>query len=131
MIEAALAILEPRERSVDYELAEGHAQLAALYGGRGDAGRARRHAREAFELIRDDQDDSWMYAMFNVRIARGLLSQRLYDEAERLLVPAHRVLDSAFGAGNANTEEARRLLVRLYEQWERPERAAEYAAAMP
>jgi hypothetical protein len=51
---------------------------------------------------------------------------RRFDEAEEQLTRAHDVLRTELGEGHADTQEAVRGLIELYEAWDRPEMGSEY-----
>ena len=53
-----------------------------------------------------------------------------YQQAERLLLAAHSVLKGNLGEDNEWTETAISHLVKLYESWGKPEKAAEYRAML-
>jgi hypothetical protein len=53
-----------------------------------------------------------------------------YERAEELLLAAYPVLRQVMGEQNMRTELAVRRLVKLYEAWGKPEKAAEYRALL-
>jgi non-specific serine/threonine protein kinase/serine/threonine-protein kinase len=55
-----------------------------------------------------------------------LTELRRFDEAEEQLTRAHDVLRTELGEGHADTQEAVRGLIELYEAWDRPEMGSEY-----
>jgi eukaryotic-like serine/threonine-protein kinase len=73
------------------------------------------------------------YPAGNWRIgeAKGLLGECLtaqgrYEDAEAMLLDAHRLLKEGPGWEGQEARETRRRLLALYEAWGRPEKAAAY-----
>jgi hypothetical protein len=67
----------------------------------------------------------------SARPLRSTSSSARFEEAEPLLLDAHRKLVAGWGATSPYTVSAARDLVRLYEAWERPALAATYRGRSP
>lgn len=57
--------------------------------------------------------------------------QRRFDEAEVLALEVYRVYQTALGENHDHTKQVVNRLVELYEDWGRPEQAAEWRAKLP
>ncbi|MEM7305277.1 MAG: serine/threonine-protein kinase [Planctomycetota bacterium] len=127
MVSFSLEHLLPYAKELPLDLADAHAQLSELAALAGEARRAERQARLASEALRAREGRSnWLTAQVQVRIARTLLRQGMYRDAEELLVPSQRILADQIGSDNTDTKSANALLVDLYEAWGKPERAEPY-----
>jgi serine/threonine protein kinase len=124
----ALAMLRNWEETHPLPLAEAMA-LRASTTREEDAVAARRLAREAFLLIREaGLSGNWFTAASEIRIARSLLEQGAYQEAEWILRPCYDVFAAQLGGRHTETLTARALLFDLYTAWDRPEDARAFAA---
>ena len=63
-------------------------------------------------------------------ILRTRRSKKTYPEAEGLLIAARTEATAARGANDPEALEATRVLVRLYDDWRRPEESAKWSAAL-
>jgi hypothetical protein len=55
-----------------------------------------------------------------------LTAQKRYDDAESLLVKSYNELKAKLGNQDKRTTEARQRLAKLYEDWNKPEQAAQF-----
>ncbi|MCP4248851.1 MAG: serine/threonine protein kinase [bacterium] len=132
MAEAARDVLGHWTDRVPVDFAESASVLAGCARAAGDFAQAKRYAQEAWAAAADDRPrGDWMVSSKEVRIARGLLAEGLYEPAEELLRPAHELLQIQLGDGYADTTEARRLLRELYTNWGKPQEAGRYADPPP
>ncbi len=126
--EEALAILSHRQQELAVEVAEALSILAETAQTRGAVDEARSRALEAWQLARQaPRQGMWFNAAAEVRIARCLLQQRLYAEAETLLTPAYEAFVLQLGTQHGDTHVVRRLLFDLYTSWGRPDDASRFA----
>jgi len=102
---------------------------AGLHGSDGDLGEAVVLATRAIESYTDNGVDEAGLEMARARSALGghLLDLERFDEAEPLLLEAHRALVDLRGAENRDALASSELLARLYRAWGRPEQAARFA----
>ncbi len=92
---------------------------------------ARVLAADAWSVLqRAAPDDSWFIVAAEIRIARCLLRQRMFAEAEPALKRGYQVLVAQLTPQGGDTEYTRRLLHELYTAWGRPDEAARYAKAI-
>jgi serine/threonine protein kinase/Flp pilus assembly protein TadD len=88
--------------------------------------------REALAIQRQTfPEGHWRVAATNTALGASLTSLKRYAKAEALLLPSYSVLKSELGATNSDTLTALRGIVRLYEEWGKPEKAAAYGAQLP
>ena len=64
-------------------------------------------------------------------LARMYLQQRRYAESERLALAAYEPMLRSVGAEHERTVRIERLLENLYDQWGKPDKAAEWRAKLP
>jgi serine/threonine-protein kinase len=115
-------------------LPDAHPDVSASLIGLGRVRLAMGRASDAVALLREAldirrttyADDDWRTAQAEVHLGRGLLELGRYVEAEPLLLHGHRISLEQRGAGNAQTELARRALVGLYSALGQPEKAAPF-----
>jgi serine/threonine protein kinase len=55
-----------------------------------------------------------------------LVAQKRFEEAETLLLESHTAFNTALSANDPRTQKAKARLVRLYEEWGKPDQAAKY-----
>ena len=84
------------------------------------AGKARKVYTKALS------EDHWRTAVAVSAEGAALAGQRKYAEAESLLVKSHDVLSNDAGALPMFVTETTQRLASLYEDWGKPEQAAEY-----
>jgi serine/threonine-protein kinase len=68
----------------------------------------------------------WQTATTRSLLARCLIEQGRFPEAERLIEDAYDILAREFGASHTRTTAVAQRAVELYDAWKRPERAAEW-----
>lgn len=76
-------------------------------------------------------DDHWITAVFRANYGNTLVSLERYEEAESLLLNSLDVVTTVLGADHAHVASIREKIVRLYEKWEKPERADSYRDPNP
>ena len=108
-----------------------HAEAAAMLGhcARNDGAdeEAKRYAAEAWAALENGwQTGNWFEASQQVRIARVLLQEEMYQPAEQLLLPAYQVLHEQLGQSHPDSQIAIGLLRDLYSSIGRPKEAALY-----
>ncbi|MDQ3013059.1 MAG: serine/threonine-protein kinase, partial [Acidobacteriota bacterium] len=85
--------------------------------------------REAVEIRRKNFPGSdWRIAESESVLGECLLVQRRFAEAEPLLIGGYELLKAKRGEREPRTRQARARLVKLYQAWSKPERAAQYRA---
>ncbi len=72
----------------------------------------------------------WQTAVFQTSYGLCLRVLGRYDEAETQLLEAYPALASSLGLEHHYTRQSVLQLIHLYEKWDKPERAAEYRAAV-
>jgi len=75
--------------------------------------------------------DHYLTGMANQRLGECLMALKRFEEAERSLLQAHRVLSRVLGPEHKRTRNAVKILIDLYEAWNRPDLAAEWRNKMP
>jgi non-specific serine/threonine protein kinase/serine/threonine-protein kinase len=73
----------------------------------------------------------WRVATTETLLARCLVPQGRFAEAERLLIAAHPSVEKQFGASDQRTTRVVEAAVSLYEAWGKPDKAAEWRAKLP
>lgn len=74
-------------------------------------------------------DDDWRIGEALVLLAEALAGQRRFQEAEGPMLQGYHILTADLKALKKRVQYARRCIVRLYEAWQRPEKAASYRQA--
>jgi eukaryotic-like serine/threonine-protein kinase len=72
----------------------------------------------------------WQTAATQMLLARTLVAQRRYLDAERQILEAYPSLVKEFGPTNARTRAAAERAVELYDAWKRPDKSAEWRARL-
>ena len=108
------------------------ANLARVHLARKDAAAAESLLREALAI----RQRAYPAGHWRIGEAEGLLGETLsalgrYDEAEGMLLDAHRLLKDGPGWEGREAKATLLRLVALYEAWGRPEKAALYRPAQP
>ncbi len=102
--------------------------LAYISQGKFDAGEPLAH--EAFEFGRKKQPDDWQTFRAESLLGASLAGQKKYTEAETLLLAGYRgMVDRKEQMSAVNwyhLDRAREWIVRLYQFWGKPDRAAEW-----
>jgi non-specific serine/threonine protein kinase/serine/threonine-protein kinase len=98
----------------------------------GDARRAEEVLRESLAIhVKALPQGHWMIAATETLIARALVDQRRFAEAERLMLEAYPIVDAQFGAGHRRVTAVVERVVALYGAWGKPDKAAEWRAKLP
>jgi len=107
------------------------AVLGRALGPLGELPEAERWLRESWR-IRQEQFPSghWLIASSEKVLGEHLILQGRYREAETHLLRSEQALAAARGESAEVVRDARNSLVRLYEAWNRPERAATWRARL-
>ena len=125
MAREAVTLLAPNRSRLPTDLAEAHALLAETEP---DADEARRHAREAADILGGRGEiGMWFQTAGEVRVARALLAHEMLLEAERLLLPGYDALVAQLGPTHGDTQLTRRMIHDLYSAWGRPADAERFA----
>jgi serine/threonine protein kinase/tetratricopeptide (TPR) repeat protein len=134
-IAECLALRRKLLGSEDVRVAESLASLASLLNRAGQAAEAEPLARECLAIREKQIPDDWR--AFNARslLGESLMAQQKYVEAEPLLVSGfdgirQRSASATSGAVKPRLKEASQRVIRLYEETNRPEQAAEWKAKM-
>jgi serine/threonine protein kinase/tetratricopeptide (TPR) repeat protein len=75
--------------------------------------------------------DHWLPADSESRLGGCLTSLLRYEEAEKLLLSSYEILEKAPGTPPQRIVEAADRIVKLYETWKKPDKAAEWKAKRP
>ena len=98
---------------------------------RGRSARAERLLKEALEIEAAVlPEDHWFVFHTRSLLGQALTDQGRYEEAEPLLLASYPALEETFGESDRRTEHSVSRLAALYEQWDKPEKAAEYQALL-
>jgi tetratricopeptide (TPR) repeat protein len=128
----AIAIWRDRVGDVHPHLAVHIRNLASVMADQGKTAEAEARYLEACSMLQKVHGDShWLTADCRSVYGGFLTGLARYEEAEALLRPAHRVLEEKLGRENARTVAAVERLLKLYEAWGKPDKAAEYRAMLP
>jgi hypothetical protein len=73
----------------------------------------------------------FMTALTRCALGECLTAQKHIEEAETLLLASHFSLADSQGAQNPRTLLAQRRLLDLYQQWNKPDLAANFRASLP
>lgn len=85
--------------------------------------------REAARLrVESLPKDHFWTAVANSALGKCLTTQKRFIEAEPLLIESYHTLNSRLGQRDPRTIESLRRLVSLYQDWNKPEQAAQYRA---
>jgi Flp pilus assembly protein TadD len=75
--------------------------------------------------------EHWMTAAFRGNLGQSLMLQNRHADAEPHLLAAYEGLKSSLGADHPRTQSAASDLVRLYDEWGKPDEAEKYRANTP
>jgi serine/threonine protein kinase len=107
--------------------------LALAYDSQEKFAEAEPLAREALELNQKKQPDDWDMFRAETLLGASLAGQKRFAEAEPLLVEGYRGMaaqkDGVLMSNWYNLELARGWLVKLYQEWGKPAKAAEVGSA--
>ncbi len=113
--------------AVAYDLGQLGKRLVAI----GEFARAESVLREALQILTRATPDDWRTAEIASVLGECLAAQKRFEEAESLLLASYTRIGEAKGDGDRTTREALDRIVRLYERWDKPERAAPFKALRP
>jgi serine/threonine-protein kinase len=131
LLREALAMMRKLYPSEHPNVATALSNLAAALDARGDCQAADLAYAEAIAAYdRALGADHWVTANARSNYAYCLTQLERYDEAEKTLLAAHGVLRGELGEQHERTTGAIRRLVKLYQAWGQPDRAAEYGALL-
>jgi serine/threonine protein kinase/tetratricopeptide (TPR) repeat protein len=106
--------------------------LAGLFKAKGDYAAAEQTCREALALaLRKLGEQHPHTADVRVRLGAVLVAVGRYAEAETLLVQGRAAREKLSGPDHGNTRKAVEELVKLYEAWGKPEKAAALRSSLP
>jgi len=89
------------------------------------------YAREASEVVRRAVGpDHWRLAAVNRTWGNSLAGQKRYAEAEPIFIASYELLSRTRGPEHRSTQESLVALIKLYEKWGKPERAAAMQALL-
>ena len=77
------------------------------------------------------QDNDWRLGAIKSVLGECLTTLGRYEEAGPLVVESYPVIRAEYGDGHAETRNALQRIIRLYEAWGKPDKAAEYRALLP
>lgn len=97
----------------------------------GDARRAEEMLRESLAIhVKALPRGHWMIAATQTLVARCLVPQRRFTEAERLLLEAYPIVEAQFGPRHRRVTAVVERIVALYEAWGKPEKVTEWRAKL-
>ena len=104
--------------------------LALTRGGKPDE--AEPFLKEALEIRRNKlPPGSWLTANSASAFGECLVALKHFSEAEPLLLESYEIMSKDLGPAHERTLEALRRIIRMYEDRQLPEKAAEYKAYDP
>jgi serine/threonine-protein kinase len=128
----AIAILEVSVGERHEYTATTRCRLAVLRQRQGQLDDAARMYRECIPMLAESlPDDHDILAGFRSRFGSLLALQRRFEEAEPLLLDSHEKFVARFGAEHRDTKASAQRVADLYDQWGKPEQAAEYRVNLP
>jgi serine/threonine protein kinase/tetratricopeptide (TPR) repeat protein len=103
--------------------------LAGVLMSKGDHIAAEEYLRQGLAIQRKTfPEKHWQIATTKLFIGSCLVEQRRFREAESLLLEALPIIQENFGPPHRRTLAAIQDIIKLYEAWGKPEKAAEYKA---
>lgn len=101
--------------------------VAAVLEKEGRAQEAEVIYRQVVELADEVMPaEHWSRAAFHGTLGNCLITLEQYEEAERHLLVAYNGLKASLGAGSERTRSVLSNVVRLYERWQKPDKAETY-----
>jgi tetratricopeptide (TPR) repeat protein len=104
--------------------------LALAYQSQGKFAKSEALEREAFEFDRKKRPDDWQRFRAESLLGASLAGQKKYPEAEPLLLEGYQGMlarrDRMGVPGWSHLDRAREWIVQLYQDWGKPEKAAEW-----
>jgi serine/threonine protein kinase/Tfp pilus assembly protein PilF len=129
LLEECLQIQRQALAEVDPRLADTLVALGRTYMEQGQAKLAEPCLREASEIRHQALEGHWLTANVDSLLGACLVARGEYAQAEPLLLKAYKGLRTARGTPAARREQARERIVKLYEAWQKPEKAAKWKTA--
>jgi tetratricopeptide (TPR) repeat protein len=113
-----------------------HLETAAAMNGWAESLRLAGDPRQAEKIFRESlaiharvlPPSSWQIAATESLVARCLVDERRFAEAERMLLEAYPIVETKFGPGHPRSTTVAGRLVALYEAWGKPDKVAEWRA---
>jgi hypothetical protein len=106
------------------------ADLSQAYLSQGKFAEGEPLARQAFEFARNKQPNDWQRFYAESLLGASLVGQKKYTAGEQLLVEGYHGMltrkDRIGVPGRYRLDDARELLVQLYQAWGKPAKAAEF-----
>jgi serine/threonine protein kinase/tetratricopeptide (TPR) repeat protein len=101
--------------------------LAAVLMSKGDHKSAEEYLRQGLAIQRKTfPEKNWQIATTKLLVGACLVQQGRFREAESLLLEALPLIQQNFGPTHRRTKAAIQEIIKLYEAWGKPEKAAEY-----
>ena len=101
--------------------------LAAVLMSKGDHKSAEEYLRQGLAIQRKTfPEKNWQIATTKLLMGACLVQQGRFREAEALLLEAFSIVKDSFGPTHRRTQAAIQDIIKLYEAWGKPEKAAEY-----
>jgi len=115
-----------------------HLETAAVMNGWAESLRLAGDPRQAEKIFRESlaiharvlPPGSWQIAATESLIARCLVDQRRFAEAERMMLEAYPIVEAKFGPAHPRSTTVAGRLVALYEAWGKPDQVAEWRAKL-
>jgi serine/threonine-protein kinase len=127
-VNRALAIQREVLQEGHIDFARSWTILGKILTRTGQAVRGEDYLRRALTLrAKSLKPSHWRLCETQVALGENLTAQKRYAEAEPLLVESHDNLNASLSGRDPRTQAARRRLVALYEAWQKPDMAAQYA----
>jgi tetratricopeptide (TPR) repeat protein len=127
----AYSIQERELGTTSAETAETLAMLAGVLNRSGRAREAEARVRESARVMHSVfGGDHPRTAFAESILAENLISQRRFEEAEPILLAAHRILVAVQDESNFCQMDSLKRMVGMYDAWERPDVAAPYRAEL-
>ncbi len=109
---------------------EARIELALIYASEGKYALAEPMVRQALEAVKNAPADNWVRLTAESVMGTTLVGEKRYAEAEPMMLHAYRGMLAGEGRVDAPDRDCvdftRKWLVKLYEDWGRPDQAAEW-----
>jgi len=126
LLEEGLQIQRQALPKHDARLADMLVALGRAHLGQGEAKLAEPYLREAAEIRHKVLEGHWLTANADSLLGACLVEEGNYAQAEPLLLKAYHDLRAADSAPAVRRQQARERIVKLYEAWHKPEKAAQW-----
>ena len=92
---------------------------------------AEQSLREALQIRQEIYEpENWLIASAKSMLGETLIDQQRYEEAEPLVLEGYEGMRGALEVPEIRPREALERIVKLYEQWDKPDQAAEWRAKL-